>query len=99
MNHRPSPFAKGAGHMGVFKEFVVHHWYFAFPMFAMSLFALALVLWRLLLDKIHRTPTLTLFYRQPPSRAGQGGYQRRHSLLQHATRTDPSQALRGRVEN
>ena len=42
---------KGAGHMGVFKEFVVHHWYFAFPMFAMSLFAMALVIWRLLLNR------------------------------------------------
>jgi biopolymer transport protein ExbB len=37
--------------MNVFKDFVLHHWYFAFPMFGMSLVAFALVLWRLLLNR------------------------------------------------
>jgi biopolymer transport protein ExbB len=41
--------------MQVFKDFVVYHWYFAFPMFAMSLAAVALVVWRLLLNLSART--------------------------------------------
>jgi biopolymer transport protein ExbB len=41
--------------MQVFKDFVVGHWYFAIPMFAMSLVALALVVWRFLLNLSART--------------------------------------------
>jgi biopolymer transport protein ExbB len=41
--------------MQVFKEFVVNHWYFAIPMFAMSLVAIALVVWRILLNLSART--------------------------------------------
>jgi biopolymer transport protein ExbB len=41
--------------MQVFKEFVSHHWYFAFPMFGMSLAAVALVIWRILLNMSART--------------------------------------------
>jgi biopolymer transport protein ExbB len=41
--------------MQVFKDFVFHHWYFAIPMFCMSLFAGALVIWRLLLNLSART--------------------------------------------
>jgi biopolymer transport protein ExbB len=41
--------------MQVFKDFVVNHWYFAIPMFAMSLVAMALVIWRLLLNQSART--------------------------------------------
>jgi biopolymer transport protein ExbB len=41
--------------MQVFKDFVVNHWYFAIPMFCMSLFAVALVIWRLLLNQAART--------------------------------------------
>jgi len=36
--------------MEAFKKFVVDEWYFAAPMFAMSLVAFALVFWRLLLN-------------------------------------------------
>jgi biopolymer transport protein ExbB len=41
--------------MQVFTEFVSHHWYFAIPMLAMSLVAIALVIWRLLLNMSART--------------------------------------------
>ncbi|HYV38995.1 MAG TPA: MotA/TolQ/ExbB proton channel family protein [Gemmataceae bacterium] len=41
--------------MQVFREFIVNHWYFAIPMFAMSLVAFALVLWRFLLNMSART--------------------------------------------
>jgi biopolymer transport protein ExbB len=41
--------------MQVFKEFLQYHWYFAVPMLCMSLFAVALVLWRLLLNRSART--------------------------------------------
>jgi biopolymer transport protein ExbB len=41
--------------MQVFKEFVSHHWYFAIPMFGMSLLAVALVIWRYLLNMSART--------------------------------------------
>jgi len=37
------------------KDFISHHWYFAFPMFGMSLVAMALVIWRLLLNMSART--------------------------------------------
>jgi biopolymer transport protein ExbB len=36
--------------MSAFWDFVVHDWYFAFPMFAMSLAGMALLIWRLLLN-------------------------------------------------
>jgi biopolymer transport protein ExbB len=41
--------------MQAFKDFVVHHWYFAIPMFGMSLVAVALVVWRFLLNLSART--------------------------------------------
>jgi biopolymer transport protein ExbB len=41
--------------MQVFTEFVQHHWYFAIPMFGMSLVAVALVIWRLMLNMSART--------------------------------------------
>jgi biopolymer transport protein ExbB len=41
--------------MQVFKEFVSHHWYFAIPMFAMSVVAVALVIWRFWLNMSART--------------------------------------------
>jgi len=37
--------------MRVFQHFVLNDWYFAFPMFAMSLTGLALVIWRLILNR------------------------------------------------
>jgi biopolymer transport protein ExbB len=37
--------------MNVFLHFVTHDWYFAIPMFAMSLAALTLVVWRFLLNR------------------------------------------------
>src|SRR6516164_8963193 len=41
--------------MSSFFKFVQQDWYFAFPMFAMSLAALTLVIWRLLLNVNART--------------------------------------------
>jgi biopolymer transport protein ExbB len=37
--------------MRVFLHFVTHDWYFAIPMFAMSLVGIGLVIWRLLLNR------------------------------------------------
>ncbi len=37
--------------MSVFWHFVTHDWYFAIPMFAMSLAAITLVIWRFLLNR------------------------------------------------
>lgn len=37
--------------MNVFWHFVTHDWYFAIPMFAMSLVAITLVVWRILLNR------------------------------------------------
>jgi biopolymer transport protein ExbB len=42
--------------MHVFREFVSQHWYFAIPQFALSLVAIALVIWRFLLNMSARTP-------------------------------------------
>ena len=36
--------------MNAFLTFVTHDWYFAIPMFLMSLVGLTLVIWRLLLN-------------------------------------------------
>ncbi len=36
--------------MSAFLDFVINDWYFAFPMFALSLVGLALLLWRILLN-------------------------------------------------
>jgi biopolymer transport protein ExbB len=41
--------------MEAFKDFVIREWYFAVPMFIMSLVALILVIWRLLLNMNART--------------------------------------------
>lgn len=41
--------------MDAFLEFVTHHWYFAFPMFAISIVAVALTTWRILLNMNSRT--------------------------------------------
>jgi biopolymer transport protein ExbB len=41
--------------MNAFKSFVVDEWYFAFPMFFMSLVAVTLVVWRFLLNMSSRT--------------------------------------------
>ncbi len=46
--------------MSVFWHFVTHDWYFAIPMFAMSLAALTLVVWRLLLNR-HADTNLSNF--------------------------------------
>ncbi len=37
--------------MEAFFKFVVHDWYFAFPMFGMSIVAVTLVVWRILLNR------------------------------------------------
>ncbi len=44
----------------VFLDFVTHDWYFAFPMFLMSLAGLTLVIWRLLLN-YHGTVSMDEF--------------------------------------
>src|SRR5947209_2744565 len=36
--------------MNAFLDFIKHDWYFAFPMFAMSIYGATLVIWRLLLN-------------------------------------------------
>jgi biopolymer transport protein ExbB len=41
--------------MQAFKDFITYHWYFAIPLFLMSLVALALVVWRILLNLSART--------------------------------------------
>jgi len=38
-------------HMSVFLDFVRNEWYFAFPMFGMSLVAVTLVIWRVMLNR------------------------------------------------
>ena len=53
--------------MSAFLKFVKEDWYFAFPMFAMSLTALALVIWRILLNfhaKTNMSEFLPLFQRK-----------------------------------
>jgi biopolymer transport protein ExbB len=58
--------------MNVFKNFIVHHWYFAIPMFAMSMVAIGLVVWRLLLNRSART-NLNVFLPQLQDRLAREG--------------------------
>jgi biopolymer transport protein ExbB len=53
--HRTTDKVERGWTMHVFKDFVTNHWYFAIPMFTMSLVAVALVIWRLLLNLSART--------------------------------------------
>jgi biopolymer transport protein ExbB len=58
--------------MNAFKEFVVGDWYIAVPMFVMSLVALTLVIWRILLNRGARTD-MDVFLPQFQEKIEKGG--------------------------
>lgn len=58
--------------MNVFWHFVTHDWYFAIPMFIMSIVAVTLVVWRLLLNRRANTD-MNAFLPAFQERLGSGG--------------------------
>src|SRR4051794_28785740 len=58
--------------MQAFWTFVTHDWYFALPMFAMSLVSITLVVWRILLNR-HANTDLNVFLQAFQERLGREG--------------------------